>query len=475
MATTWLKPLHIGAGRDVSAAISDIIDYVDNPQKTDHGRLISGYECDTRIADAEFLLSKRQYAAITGRVRGADDVIAYHTRQSFMPGEITPEDANRIGHELAMRLTKGKHAFIVCTHIDKHHVHNHVIINSTAIDCTRKFRNFLGSAWSLRRINDRLCLEHGLSIVEDPQPSKKRTYAEWLGEGNAPSFSERIRWAIDDALVKKPASFDDFLRLVEAEGIEATRRGEILRFKAPGQKSVTRCDTLKGDYTEQAIRERIEGTRVVQPRPRPSVSRQPTSKVGMLIDIQAAIQAGKGPGYERWAKVFNIKQLSRAVNYLKERGDMSFLTLEEKISAATARFNELSTEVKTLEDHLNANAALQKNIVNYSKTRKVYVEYRQAGYSKKFRAEHEADILIHQTAKKAFDELGYGACKRIPTIATLRAEYAEVLSEKKKAYAASKQAQADLRELYNVRANVEYLLDIPAHRQAQRGNDTPRA
>ena len=145
MATTRIMPLHIGKGRTESRAISKIIDYVANPEKTDHGRLITGYECDSRVADAEFMLAKRQYIAATGRVRGADDVIAYHVRQSFCPGEITPEEANRLGVEFAKRFTKGKHAFIVCTHIDKAHVHNHIIWSSVNLDCDRKFRNFWGS------------------------------------------------------------------------------------------------------------------------------------------------------------------------------------------------------------------------------------------------------------------------------------------------------------------------------------------
>lgn len=203
MATTRLMPLHIGKGRDISTAIADIIDYVENPQKTDFGKFIYGYECDTRIADAEFLLSKRQYANLTGRNQGADDVIAYHLRQAFKPGEVTPEEANQIGRELALKLTKGNHAFVVCTHVDKHHVHNHIIINSTTLDCQKKFRNFWGSTWAIRRMNDKLCLEHGLSIVEDPKPSRDH-YGTWLGNKKQPSHQEQIRCAIDAALEEKP-------------------------------------------------------------------------------------------------------------------------------------------------------------------------------------------------------------------------------------------------------------------------------
>lgn len=165
MATTRIMPLHIGEGRTVSKAISDIIDYVENPEKTDNGRLITGYSCDSRSADAEFLFSKRQYISTTGRVRGEDDVIAYHLRQSFRPGEITPEEANRLGCELAKRFTKGNHAFVVCTHIDKDHIHNHIIGNSVNLDCDRKFRNFWGSTRAIRRLSDTTCNRVGGKII----------------------------------------------------------------------------------------------------------------------------------------------------------------------------------------------------------------------------------------------------------------------------------------------------------------------
>ena len=344
-------PLHVGKGRNISTAISDIIDYVENPQKTDFGKFIYGYECDTRLADAEFLLSKRQYANLTGRNQGADDVIAYHLRQAFKPGEVTPEEANQIGRELALKLTKGNHAFVVCTHVDKHHVHNHIIINSTTLDCQKKFRNFWGSTWAIRRMNDKLCLEHRLSIVENPKPSREH-YGTWLGNKKQPSFQEQIRIAIDAALEEKPKDFEELLQKLETAGLEVNRERKHLRFRVPGQENYTRCDTLKGDYTEQAIKERIAGTRTVKPRH--AFSKKTVSKVGLLVDIEAAIRSGKGPGYERWAKVFNLKQLSQAVLYLKEHGDMGYEDLLEKANATTTNFNTLSVQIKDLESKMNA-------------------------------------------------------------------------------------------------------------------------
>ena len=462
MATTRLMPLHVGKGRDISTAIADIIDYVKNPQKTDFGKFIYGYECDTRTADAEFLLSKRQYANLTGRSRGADDVIAYHLRQAFKPGEVTPEEANQIGRELALKLTKGNHAFVVCTHVDKHHVHNHIIINSTTLDCQKKFRNFWGSTWAIRRMNDKLCLEHGLSIVENPKPSRDH-YGTWMGSQKQPSHQEQLRQAIDAALEEKPKDFEELLKKLEAAGIEVNRERKHLRFRLSPDDRYTRCDTLKGDYTEQAIKERIAGTRTAKPRR--TSPQKPVSKVGLLVDIEAAIRSGKGPGYERWAKVFNLKQLSQAVIWLKEHGDMNYEDLQKKSDAATASFNALSVQIKELESQMAANGELQKQIVNYAKTRAVYVEYRKAGYSKKFRAAHETEILLHQAAKKHFDGLGI---TKLPSVKSLREEYAGLMEQKRKAYSAYKQARADMKELYNVRANVEHLLDIPTGRESQR-------
>lgn len=460
MATSFLKPLHVGKGRTISTAIGDIVDYVGNPQKTDNGRLILGYECDSRTADAEFALAKREYIAKTGRVRGADDLIAYHTRQAFPPGEITPEEAQQIGYELAMSFTKGKQAFIVCTHIDRHHVHNHIIFSAVALDCTHKFRNFWGSSMALRRISDQLCLEHGLSVIENPKP-RRGHYGEWLGGQKPLSFQEQIRQGIDAVLEQHPANFEDFAAQMEAAGFAAERRGTQLRFRAPGAEKFTRCDTLRGDYTEQAIRERIAGTRVVVSRRAKKAMAVPPPKVNLLIDIQEKLKEGKGAGYERWAKVYNVKQAAKALLFLQDHGITDSDTLAEKAAAATARFNALSDQIKPLDASMKANADLQKKIINYSKTRVVYAAYRKAGYSKKFLAEHEVDILIHRAAKQAFDKLGI---TKLPTVVSLREAYAETARQKKKTYAAYTHARSEMRELLAVKGNVEHLLGLRENR-----------
>ena len=282
-----------------------------------------------------------------------------------------------------------------------------------------------------------------------------------LGDGNKPlSFQNQIRQAIDAALEQSPSTFDDFLKSLEASGIEVTRRGKSInfRFRVPGQKKPTRCNTLKGDYTEQAIRERIAGTYISSVQPKRS-----NSSVRMLIDIDAAMRAGKGAGYERWAKVFNVKQLAKAVAYLKEHGDMSYEDLQAKAQATTSRFNELSTQIKDMESRLSQNGELQKHIVNYSKKRAVYIE-------KPVTAKNSVpDMRRRHTDPPGSKEiLSQPGVEKLPTIKTLREEYAEVLEAKRKAYAEYKQARAEMRELQNVKANIDYLLEPSAERTQEK-------
>ena len=471
MATTRIMPLHIGKGRTVGKAIQDIIDYVENPEKTDGGRLISSYQCDSRIADAEFLLSKRQYLAKTGRRRGADDVIAYTIRQSFVPGEITPEEANRLGCELARRFTKGNHAFIVCTHIDKAHIHNHIIWNSTTLDCTRKFRDFLGSGRAVRRLNDTICIENGYSIVANPK-RRGKSYNKWLGS-KPPCHRDRLRMAIDDALAQKPADLDALLKLLGEAGIEVSPRGKFIRLRAPGQKNFVRLDgnSLGAEYDISALLAVLSGERTHTPSPK-KVHRADPPKVNLLVDIQAKLQAGKGAGYARWASVFNLKQMAQTMNYLTEHGLLDYADLAAKAAAATERYNGLSEKIKAAERRMAEIAVLKTHIINYSKTRDVYVAYRKAGYSKKFKAEHESEILLHQAAKKAFDGLGL---RKLPTVKSLQAEYAALLAEKKSAYADYRRARDEMKELLTVKANVDRLMgydksetDMEVERQEER-------
>ena len=466
MATTRLMPLHIGKGRTVGTAIEAIIDYVENPEKTDGGNLITSWQCDSRVADSEFLFSKQQYIKNTGRVRGEDDVIAYHLRQSFRPGEITPEEANRLGCELVQRFTKGNHAYIVCTHIDKAHVHNHIIWNSTSLDEQRKFRNFWGSTRAVRRLNDTICVENGYSIVDDPK-GKGQTYDKWLGNRKLPSHRERICYAIDEALAQKPQSFEALLELLRQSGYQI-KGGKVPSLLGEGQKRFIRMDTLGADYTPDALRAIIAGTKTHTPKKK-RVMDAPTKPSGsLLIDIQAKLQEGKGAGYARWAKNFNLKQLSQTLIYLEENGLLDRCALEEKAAAASTQYRQLSDAMKSKEKRMAEIKILQQHIINYARTRDTYVAYRKAGYSKKFLSEHESEIILHKAAKQFFDEQGL---KKLPTVKSLQAEYAQLLSGKKAMYAEYQQARNEMRSLQTAKANVDRILgdiSLTAERESEK-------
>ncbi len=462
MATTRLMALHTGKGRSVGTAIRDIIDYVENPEKTNKGQLISSYQCSARIADKEFLLAKKLYIQKTGRVRGADDVIAYQMRQSFPPGEVTPEEANQLGRELAMRFTKGKNAFIVCTHVDRAHVHNHIVFSAVDLDCSRKFRDFHGSGRALARINDTLCIENGYSVVEAPKRQGK-SYNKWLGDRADLSHRERLCIAIDEALKQKPDSFAALLDLLRQAGYEVKGNPANPSLRGGEQKRFIRLDSLGPGYSTAELKAVIAGERQHSPKTRKAnVQKKPQRTNQLLIDIQAKLAQGKGAGYAYWAKKFNLKQMAKTVAYLQEHDLMDYADLTEKADAASARYRELSERIKAAETRMAEIAVLRTQIVNYAKTREIYVAYRKAGYSKKFRAEHEADILLHQAAKKHFDALGL---KKLPTVKTLNAEYARLLSEKKAAYGDYRQTREDWKELLTAKANINRILGMDVSAQ----------
>ena len=453
MATTRLIPLHTGKGRNFGKAIRNVIGYVSNPKKTHQGELVTGFGCNPETADGEFLLMKREYIAQTGRLRGKDDVIAYHLRQSFVPGEITPEEANRIGCELASRFTHGQHAYVVATHEDRRHVHSHIIISAVNLDCDRKFRNFWGSSKAIRRLSDTLCIQNGLSIIEQPKGHSK-SYNKWLGNEAKTSQRDGLREALDAALARQPKDFEELMTMLQRGGWEV-KRGKRIGLKGKGQERFKRLDSLGEDYSEAALRAIIAGEKEHHPREKKTV--QPMRQVNLLVDIQAKLQAGKGAGFERWAKVFNLKQMAQTLNYLSENNLMNIEDLMAKTDAAIARVHELQVTIRETEKRMAELHALKGHIINYVKTREVYAAYRMAGYSKKFVAEHEQEIKLHQAAKEAFSALG---TQKIPKVKEIQAEYDELKEKKKQAYAAYHQAQDEMRQLLTVRANVERILGV---------------
>ena len=453
--------MHINKGRTVAQCLSDRTDYAKNPEKTQDGELISSFACDPATVDAEFLFAKRQYRAVTGRDQ-KNDVIAYQVRQSFKPGEVTPEEANRIGYEFAERFLKGRHAFIVATHTDRRHIHNHIIWNSTTLDCKGKFRDFLRSAMAVRRLSDLVCLEHRLSVIENPKRGSL-SYDKWLEKEAKPSQREQLRQAIDAALEGRPADLEALLALLAGAGVEVQRRGKSISLRTETGKKFLRLDRLGEGYGEADLRAVLAGEKEHRPGRKQEV-RRPEQRVSLLVDIEAKLRDRKGAGYARWASKFNLKQTAQTLAYLNQHQLLDYQVLSEKTAAATDRYHQLGDKIKAAEKRMAEIAVLRTYIVNYAKTREVYVAYRKAGYSKKFRAEHEADILLHQAAKRAFDEL---AVKKLPKMKDLQAEYAALLAEKKAAYADYRRSREEMRELLAIKANVDQIMGRDGRDSAQ--------
>ncbi len=454
IATTRLISMHQNKGKSIADCLADRTDYAKNPEKTNEGEYISSYDCDPKTIQGEFLLSKRQYSNITGRQQD-NDVIAYQIRQSFKPGEISPELANKIGYELGIRFTKGNHAFIVATHIDKAHIHNHIIFNSTSLDCTKKFRDFLGSGKAVRKVSDRLCLEYGLSIIENPKRGNNH-YGKWLNDKKPLSYSEKLRQTIDETLSKKPVDFIQFLAEMKQAGYEI-KNGKHLSFKGDTQKRFIRLNSLGEGYSVEEIKAIIDGEKACKSKKNSIQKERP--HINLLVDIQAKLQVGKGAGYEQWAKIFNLKQMAQTMNFLTENKLLAYEDLENKSKTITDNFNQLSTEIKAAEKQMAEIAILKTHIINYAKTRDVYTAYRKAGYSKKFYEDHAADLLLHKAAKTAFNELGM---KNLPTVKTLQSEYAELITQKKKSYGLYRSTKKEMQEVLTAKANIDRLLQSEA-------------
>ena len=463
MATTAILPIHAGKGRPVAAALKISVDYIKNPDKTEEGQWVTAYACDPLIADDEFLFSKNQYLNITGRDQGARDVLTYHLRIAFKPGETDAATANKIGYDLAMKLTKGQNAFVCCTHVDKQHTHSHIVINSTNLDCAGKFRNFKGSAFAIRRIADFLCIENGLSIVENPKPSKGKDYGKWQGDSRPQTNREKLERIIDAAL-EKSKDFDGFLAAMTEAGCEV-KRGKNLAFKIPGADRFTRCKSLGDDYSEEAIMERLNGLRKVIRRPPTDVPFVPfaitkQTSFTLLIDIQKKIQEGKGAAYENWAKIYNLKQMARTLIYLKENGIDSYDELVQKSSSASGDFQKKLSRIKEIETRQKEISELQKQIGTYGKTRDIYKKYLVSKRDQGFYEIHAADIILHEAAKKFFNESGYGKNTKLPSINMLKQEWATLESEKKMLYRGYHELKDRRTDLANAKVICDKILGI---------------
>ena len=463
MAATKLIAMHQNKGKTLSRSLHDRTEYAKNGEKTRGGELVSAYACDPETVDEEFILSKQEYLRITGR-QPRGDIIAWQIRQSFRPGEITAEEANQVGYETALRFTKGEHAFIAATHTDREHIHNHIIFNSTNLHCDRKFRDFFFVGLALQKLSDIVCLEHAMSVIEPRRPGEREKRTEYP---KTKTHREDIRELIDLLLhEKKPGSFDEFMHLLEEQGYEI-KSGKNISIRSKDQKSFIRMRSLGDGYREEDIRKIIRsemeaGTEneTIHSGKRceyhGSVS-GPKRSFDMLVDINRKMAEGKGRGYERWAKTYNVKQVSKALIFLQEKGIRDYDSIENKVKETTVRFNEISGQIKEKEKRLAEIAVMKTHIINYVKTKDTYVAYRKSGYSKKYLEAHRDEILLHNAAKKAFADLHMD---KIPKVRDLSAEYAKILTEKKELYAEYRLTKKEMQDFALAKQDIDQFLKI---------------
>ena len=455
LAATRLIALHQNKGKSIAACLKSRTDYAQNPDKTDGGQWVSSYECSPFTVDEEFLLSKRQYELSTGRSQ-KNNVIAYQIRQSFKPGEITPEEANQVGYELAMRFTKGKYAFLVATHTDRQHIHNHILFNSTSLDGNRKFQNFWLSGLAVQRLSDVICLEHQLSVIEiKPYRERQKRVLYPPKESNRDVLCS----VIDDILKEKPHNFEAFLQRLEAQGYQI-KRGKYTSVKGKRQKRFIRFRTLGEGYSEEEIQAVLEGKAEHCPRIRPP---EKTDAFQLLIDLAA--KKGKGPGYERWARKFNLKEISKTLIFLQENKISDLDVLNSKVEGAVQHLHELQKRLQETEQRMADISELRTQIIHYARTREVYAAYRKSGYSKKFLAEHEGDILLHKTAKAFFDKQNLN---KLPRVKDLNAEYEALKAQKKELYPEYRRAREEMQQLLRAQKNLErFFADAPSRLDQQ--------
>ena len=383
---------------------------------------------------------------------GKGDVIAYQIRQSFKPGEITPEEANEVGYETGMRFTKGKHAFIVATHVDRAHIHNHIIFNSTNLDCDRKFRDFWFSGIALQRLSDIICLEHGLSVIPRVKPSERQRRTKYP---ERVSMRDVIREDILQCLDQKPTDFEELLKLLQAEGYEI-KRGKHTAVCGKGQKRFIRFRSLGEEFTEENLKKVIAGEKEPPERNEKVLEQKEAKpkkrKFDLVVDIQEKMAQGKNGGYVRWAKKYNVKQFAESILFLQLHDIHDKETLDALVDGSSAKYHELMKTIKDAEEKMAANKVIKTHIINYAKTRETYIAYRKSGYSKKFYEAHRDEITLHKAAKEAFSKLPDG---KIPKVKDLNEEFARLLSEKKAAYSEYKKIKKEIRDYQIAKQNVE--------------------
>ena len=447
MAVTKIKP--------IKSTLSKALDYIENPDKTDGKMLVSSFGCSYETADIEFV-----YTLSQALQKGNN--LAFHLIQSFEPGEVDYQKAHEIGKQLADAVTKGQHEYVLTTHIDKGHVHNHIIFCAVNFVDHHKYNSNKRSYYGIRNMSDKLCRENGLSVVVPGKGSKGKSYAEYQAEKTGTSWKGKLKTTVD-ALIPQVSSFEELLTRLQAAGYEI-KPGKYVSCRAPGQERFTRLKTLGADYTEEAVRERIAGRRT-------KVAKAPREQrgVSLLIDIENSIKAAQSKGYEQWAKIHNLKQAAKTMNFLTEHKIEQYADLVSRIEEMAAESGQAADALKNAEKRLAEMAVLIKNVSTYQKTKPVYDAYRKARNREKYRAGQEQAIILHEAAVRSLKAAGIA---NLPNLAALQSEYEALQAQKEALYADYGKLKKKVREYDIIKQNIDSILQ--ADRQPEREKETER-
>ena len=448
MAVTKIKP--------IKGTLNKALDYIQNPAKTDEKMLVSSFGCSYETADIEFGFTLAQ--AID---KGNN--LAHHLIQAFEPGEVDYREAHEIGRQLADAVTKGQHEYVLTTHIDKGHIHNHVIFCAVNFVDHHKYNSNKRSYYGIRNMSDKLCREHGLSVIAPNRGSKGKSYAEYQAEKTGTSWKGKLKIAVD-TLIPQVSSFEELLLRLEAAGYEI-KPGKYISCRAPGQERFTRLKTLGADYTEEAITERIKGRRT-----RAAKAPKQERGISLVIDIQNSIKAQESRGYEHWAKIHNLKQAARTLNFLTENRIDSYAELSAKIAEVNAANEQAAGALKGVERRLADMAVLIKHITTYQKTKPVYDAYRRAKDKAAYRAAHESSIILFEAAAKAVKPALVGG--KLPNVAALQAEYAKLQEQKETLYGDYGRLKKQVKEYDVIKRNIDSILRRES--EPERGKENVR-
>ena len=424
----------------IKSTLQAAIDYILNPEKTDGKLLASSFGCGLETADIEFAWT-REVAGDKGTHLGR------HLIQSFAVGETTPEEAHKIGMELAQAVLGGKYEFVLTTHVDKNHLHNHLIFNAVSFTDYKKYHSNKQSYHYIRRTSDRLCKEHGLSVVV-PGKDKGKSYAEYTAEKQGTSYKAKLKIAID-ALIPQVKDFEELIKRLQEMGYEI-KTGKYISCRAPGQERFTRLKTLGAAYSEEAIKERIKGVYIAKTKPL-----REDKGIRLVVDIENSIKAGQSAGYERWAKIHNLKQAAKTMNFLTENKIERYSDLESKIADILAAHDAAAKAVKEVEQRMSDLSLLMKHTTTYRQIKPIYEEYKKSPDKEKYLRGHESQIILFEAAAKALKEM---QIKKLPNLAALRKEYDSLNDKKAALYEDYRKAKKQMQEYGVIKKNVDSIL-----------------